>query len=128
MDRQSFLTLTTSSQWILFIALALIIYSWIDKKIKFQVSGQIVFVALAVYAIWIIVSKQIIVPEVAAGIPAPPEARALTFFSGLIACGIFAAIGLLLNFLKSTYAKIPNLILVPFGIFLFFMVYQLQRI
>ncbi|WP_163707807.1 hypothetical protein [Mangrovibacterium lignilyticum] len=128
MDRQIFLGITTSAQWILFLALSLIIYSWIDRKKWLQLTGQGLFVALALFAVWVMNSGIITVPEVGDGISAPAEARALTFFLGLSILGVVAVIGLVLNYLKSSARKIPNLILVPVGIFLFFMVYQLQRL
>lgn len=127
MDRQVFLAITSSAQWALFLALAFIIYSWIERKRWIQVTGQGLFVALALYAVWVLTSGVIVVPAVPEGAASPSEARALTFFFGLSILGIVAAIGLVLNYLKSTLAKIPNLILVPVGILLFFMVYHLQR-
>ncbi|RKD86441.1 hypothetical protein [Mangrovibacterium diazotrophicum] len=127
MDRQVFLAITSSAQWALFLALALIIYSWIERKRWIQFTGQGLFVALALYSVWVLTSGMIVVPEVPEGAVPPSEARALTFFFGLSILGIVAAIGLVLNYLKSTLSKIPNLILVPIGILLFFMVYHLQR-
>ncbi|PTN10077.1 hypothetical protein [Mangrovibacterium marinum] len=128
MDRQLFLTLTTSSQWALFLALAAIIFSWIEKKRWMQLAGQALFVVLAIFSFWVMKTDIILVPEATAGVPAPPEAQALRFFLGLTICGGIALIGLVLNGIKSSFAKIPNLILVPFGLMLFFMVYNLQRL
>jgi len=128
MSRQLFLGITTSAQWVLFFALAFIIYSWIERKKWIEVTGQGLFVALALFSVWVMTSNVIIVPEIAEGEGAPPEARALTFFFGLSILGIIAVIGLVLNYLKSSLSKIPNLILVPVGILLFFMVYHLQRL
>jgi hypothetical protein len=128
MDRQLFLTLTTSSQWTLFLALAAIIFSWIERKKWIQIAGQALFVILALFSLWVITSGIIPVPPMAPEAPAPPEARALTFFSGLSICGAVAATGLILHAVKSSWVKIPNLILVPVGLMLFFMVYNLQRL
>ena len=128
MDRHLFLTLTTSAQWTLFLALCLLIYSWIERKKWLQLGGHLLFVVLAFFSLWVINSGLIIVPPVAEGAVPPAEARAMSFFLGLSLCGIIAAIGLLLSYLKSTFAKIPILILVPVGLMLFFMVYQLQRL
>lgn len=127
MDRQLFLTLTTSAQWLLFISLALLIYSWVDKKRWIQLAGLSCFVALAIYSAWVMLSGIIVVPPVEAGAPAPHEAKALTFFLGLVGCGALAIIGLVLNFAKPQFAKIPTLLLVPAALMLFFMVYHLQR-
>ncbi len=127
MDRQLFLSLTSGAQWALFFALALIIYSWIDRKKWYQLSGQILFVALAIFSLWVMKSGIIIVPEGADGQNVPAEAKALTFFLGLSILGSVALIGIMLHIAKSSLSKIPNLILVPVGMLLFFMVYQLQR-
>lgn len=127
MDRQLFLTLTTSAQWLLFISLALLIYSWVDKKRWIQLAGLGCFVALAIYSAWVMLSGIIVVPPVEAGAPAPHEAKALTFFLGLVGCGALAIIGLVLNFAKPQFAKIPTFLLVPAALMLFFMVYHLQR-
>lgn len=128
MDRQLFLTLTTSSQWTLFLALAAIIFSWIERKKWMQIAGQSLFVILALFSLWVMNSGIIIVPEVAADAAAPPEARALSFFLGLSICGAIALIGLILHLIKSSWVKVPNLVLVPVGLMLFFMVYNLQRL
>lgn len=127
MDRQLFLTLTQSAQWLLFISLALLIYSWVEKKRWVQITGFSLFIALAIYAAYVMLSGIIVVPSVAADAPVPHEAKALSFFLGLIGCGVFAIVGLILQLKKSQFAKIPTLIIVPIALALFFMVYHLQR-
>jgi len=128
MDRQAFLTLTSSSQWLLFLALAMIIFSWVERKKWAQITGQAVFVALAIFAVWVLQSGQIEVPATTGAETVSAEIRAITFFKGLAFCGVVAAIGLILHGKKSTLAKIPNLILIPVALLLFFMVYSLQRL
>ncbi|MGQ7869396.1 hypothetical protein [Sunxiuqinia sp. sy24] len=128
MDRQAFLTLTTSSQWVLFLAIGLIIYSWIEKRRLFLQLGQGTFLVLALFALWVIVSGQLAVPEVEQGQAPPVEAKALAFFSGLEVTGAIAVLAFVLGRFQSSWAKTANLLLVAVGVALFFMVYQLQRI
>lgn len=127
MDRQAFLTLTTSSQWILFIGIGLIIYSWIEKKRLIQQLGQATFVLLALFALWVLVSGQIIVPEVVSSNVVPVEAKALTYFSGLLVTGLIGVVAFVLGRIESSWAKFGNMVLVAVGLSLFLMVYQLQR-
>ncbi|WP_159519215.1 hypothetical protein [Sunxiuqinia indica] len=128
MDRQAFLTLTSTSQWILFLGIGLIIYSWTKKKQLFQQLGQGTFVVLALFALWVILGDQITVPEITNGQEPPVEAKALTYFSGLVIAGVIAIVGFVLGLKKSSWAKFPNLFLVGGGLALFFMVYELQRL
>jgi hypothetical protein len=128
MERQAFLTLTTSSQWVLFLAIGLIIYSWVDKKIMFQQLGQVVFTLLGIFALWVVLSHQIRIPEVAKGAKPPVEAMALSYFSGLIGTGVIGLFAFIMGLVKSSWAKFINIILIPVALSLFFMVYQLQRV
>lgn len=129
MERQAFLTLISSSQWLLFLAIGLIIFSWVEKKLLYQQLGQAAFFLLGIFAAWVVLTHQIVVPEVAKGADPPKEAIAMTFFTGLIGTG---AIGLVAFFMslkkKLTWTKYINMVLVAVGVSLFFMVYQLQQI
>ncbi|MGV8095037.1 MAG: hypothetical protein AB2L24_24550 [Mangrovibacterium sp.] len=127
MDRHTFLTWTTSSQWILFFAVILIIFSWVEKKKNIQLAGQILFFLLGAFSFWIIFSKQITVPEVLQGQDTPVEAKALTYFSGLILTGTLGLTAFLLGWRNSKWVKPVNIILVITALVLFFMVYHLQQ-
>lgn len=127
MDRQTFLTLTTSSQWALFIATALIIYSWVERKKMIEQAGQLLFVVLGIFSLWVLLNGQIIVPDVLPDQAAPAEAKALTFFSGLVITAALGFVGFIASFLKPSWSKIFNILLVPVALSMFFMVYQLQR-
>lgn len=128
MDRQAFLTLTTSSQWVLFLAIGLIIYSWIEKKKIIMQLGQGAFVLLGIFALWIILGDRIIIPEMTEEYVVPVEAKALSYFSGLVVTGALGLVALILGKFNLSWGKYANMILVPVGLALFFMVYQLQRI
>ena len=127
MDRHTFLAWTSGSQWMLFLAVILIIVSWAERKKGIQAAGQILFFLLGLFSFWIILSKQIVVPEVLQGQGSPAEAKALTYFSGLLAAGIMGLTAFLLGWRRSKWAKPVNIVLVAAGLLLFFMVYHLQR-
>jgi len=128
MERQTFLSLTTTSQWILFSAMALVIFSWAERKKVVQQAGQLLFFMLGIFSLWIILSGKIIVPHNLPGQPAPLEARMLTYFSGLIITSFLGLVGFILNWRQSSWTKFINLILMPVALFLFFMVYHLQQL
>ena len=128
MDRQAFLALTSGAQWALFLAVGLIIFSWIERRKIIQQAGHLLFFFLGIFSLWVIFSHQIAVPEVLPNQPAPAEARALTFFSGLLVTACLGLVGFILGLVKSSWAKVVNLVLVPVALFLFFMVYHLQRL
>jgi len=127
MDRHTFLTWTTGSQWILFLAVILIIFSWAERKKRIQQAGQVLFFLLGIFSLWILASRQIVVPDVLQGQAPPVEAKALTYFFGLMVTGVLGMTGFFLGWRQSTWVKPVNIILVVTALFLFFMVYKLQR-
>ena len=127
MDRQDFLNLTTSSQWILFLAIALIILSWVEKKIIYQQGGQLLLLLLGLFSSWIIASRQIVATEIITGQVVSTETQALSYFHWLLVTGILGLLGFVLSFTKPSWAKIPTIIAIPISLILFFMVYQIQR-
>jgi hypothetical protein len=127
MDRQTFLALTSSSQWVLFLAIGLIIFSWVEKKKFIQQSGQLTFFLLGIFALWVILTKQIVVPEMLPGAPVPAEAKAITYFMGLMVTGIIGLLTFVLSLVKPTWTRFAHIVLVPSGLALFFMVYELQK-
>ena len=129
MERQAFLTLTTSSQWLLFLAIGLIIFSWVEKKLLYQLLGQAAFFLLGAFAVWVLASHRIIVPELPKGADPSAEAIAITYFKGLVGTGAAGLLAFIIAMLKKlTAAKIINMILIAVGVSLFFMVYQLQQL
>ncbi|MDD4189951.1 MAG: hypothetical protein PHI28_01350 [Mangrovibacterium sp.] len=127
MDRHAFLAWTSGSQWILFLAMILIIFSWVEQKKGVQPAGHILFVLLGIFSLWMILSGQIAVPKVPNGQIPSAEVKALTYFSGLVITGAMGLAALLLKWCGSKWVKLVNGLLVAFALLLFFMVYQLQR-
>ena len=128
MDRQLFLTLTSSSQWLLFLAIGLIIFSWIEKKQVIRQSGQLAFGILGVFALWVVLSGKVVVPETLPGASVPVEARAMIYFSGLVLTGALGLFAFLLGRTGISLGKYLNMLLVAIGLALFFMVNHLQRL
>ncbi|MEL7589624.1 MAG: hypothetical protein AAGU19_23115 [Prolixibacteraceae bacterium] len=127
MDRHLFLAWTTSTQWTLFFAMVMIIISWVDRKKKVRQAGQILFFLLGIFSLWILLSKQIVVPEVQSGLPLP-EAKALTYFRGLVITGVTGLGGFLLGLTKPRWEKFADIVLIVAALMLFFMVYNLQQL
>ena len=128
MERQAFLTITSSSQWMLFLAIGLIIFSWIEKKKLLQQTGQAAFVLLGFFAVWVIASHQIVAPEIPAGGKPTTESIAISYFTALIGAGSLGLVAFATSFFKPVWSKYITMVLVAVGLSLFFMVYQLQQI
>jgi hypothetical protein len=127
MDRHTFLTWTSGSQWILFVAVILIVFSWIEHKKGLQQAGQILFFLLGTISLWIILSGQIVLPETVPGTKVPVEAKALTYFSGLVMNGILGLAAFVLGWKNRWLVKPLNILLVVTSLVLFFMVYHLLQ-
>lgn len=55
-------TIITIPQWAIFTAITVIIYGWVERKKAFGMVGSAVFVALGIYAAWVIYAG-LLVPE-----------------------------------------------------------------
>ena len=128
MDRHSFLLLTMSSQWILFFAMILIFYSWAEHKEKIRWVGDGLFFLLGVFSAWVLITHQVKVPVVSEGMIAPPEVRAIVYFSGLTILSVVGLIAFVIRKKKKIWQNIIHTILLLGGLAMFFMVYQLQRV
>jgi len=128
MDRQSFLLLTTSSQWFLFFAMILIFYSWTENKEKIRWVGDGLFFLLGIFSSWVLITHQIKVPVFSEGMIAPPEAKAIVYFSGLTILAVVGLIAFVMRNKKKVWQNVIHIILLLGGLAMFFMVYQLQRV
>jgi hypothetical protein len=86
----NYLLLTSLSQWGLFLGIGLICYAGIEKKFNLLMAGQSVFIALSLFALWILLSHQIVVPEFT-GDQLPKEARTVSYFVTLSGVGLFCS-------------------------------------
>jgi len=128
MDRLSFLLLTTSSQWILFFAMILILYSWAEHKEKIRWVGDGLFFLLGVFSSWVLITGQIKVSVVPGEMTASPEAKAIVYFIGLLFLAVLGLIAFLIRKKKKIWQDTIHTILLLGGLAMFFMVYQLQRL
>lgn len=99
MGSESFLGYISTSQYSLFFGVALIIFGWMEKKDKLELSGQAIFVLLGVFAAWIVSTHHIEVTE--QNIESlSKSARTLLFFKLCIGFGGLNLITIILGLLK----------------------------
>lgn len=95
--------LYTFPQWIVFAALFMIIYGWVEHKKVFRLSGEAIFIMLGIFALVVILGDYLaagnfLTPEEVAAEElndeilneAPIEARLLPAYWGFLAAGILA--------------------------------------
>ncbi|MDP2890695.1 MAG: hypothetical protein Q8P34_17240 [Bacteroidota bacterium] len=121
------LSLTSISQWGLFLGIALIIFGWIEKREKLILAGQLVFIFLGIMAAWIILNNQIYVPEITDN-NIPKQLKVLAYFKGVTAFIVLTVISILLKLFKLRFHKVSVFILLFFALVLFFMVFNIQQI
>ena len=126
MISNSLLTLTSISQWGLFLGIASILFGWVEKRETFVLIGQVVFLIIGLMAAWILLTDQIIIPEMTNGI-IPKQVKVLSYFKGVAFFSGYAIVCLLLKFIKFRYQKISLYILLFFAMMLFFMVFNIQQ-
>ena len=126
MVSNSLLGLTSVSQWALFVGIALILFGWIEKKEKFVLAGQLIFLALGGLAIWILLTGGIFVPKTD-GNTIPKELKVLAYFKGIVIFTGFVAVSLLLKLFNLRFQKSSVYLLIFFALLLFFMVFNIQQ-
>lgn len=120
------LTFTSTTQWGLFLGVALIIFGWVEKKPSFADYGRYAFILLGIYALWIIYSGQITVPPPVDG-QLSKEAQILAFFKGIVVLGGLSVIATALKLFKIKYHQFVTIGLILWALFQFFIVYRLQQ-
>ncbi len=120
------LSLTSVSQWALFLGIASILFGWIEKRDRFIFAGQMAFLIIGFMAVWIILTNQIFVPETTNG-QIPKQLKVLAYFKGVSAFMIITIISILLKLFKLRFQKASLIILMLFALFLFFMVFNIQQ-
>jgi len=125
MISNSLLSLTSFSQWGLFIGIAFILFGWVEKREKFILSGQLAFLLIGFLTLWILLTDQIIVPDTHGIIT--KQAKVLAYFRGMALFSVFNVIALLLNLYKLRFHKASLYLLLFFALMLFFMVFNIQQ-
>ena len=126
MQSNSLLGLTSISQWALFLGIAAIIFGWIEKKEKFVLVGQFVFLLLGFLAFYILLTHEITVPQIN-GNNIPKELKALAFFKSVALFTGLVVLSLILKLFKLRIQKYSVYLLVFFALMLFFMVFNIQQ-
>jgi len=121
------LSLTSISQWGLFLGIVFIIYGWLEKKDKLIITGQLIFLLIGFLATWILLTDQIYITETPNGIISK-QAKLLAFFRGYLWFSTLNINSLLQKQFKLHYQKTIVVILLLFALLLFFMVYSIQQI
>ena len=126
MQSNSLLGLTSISQWALFLGIAAIIFGWIEKKEKFVLVGQFIFLLLGFLAFYILLTHEITVPQIN-GDSIPKEMKVLAFFKGVALFTGLVVLSLILKLFKLRIQKYSVYLLVFFALMLFFMVFNIQQ-
>jgi len=126
MISNSMLSLTSISQWGLFLGIASILFGWIEKRERYIVVGQMSFILIGFLAVWILLTNLIYVPEITNG-TIPKQLRVLAFFKGVALFMGLTVVSLLLKFFKLRFQKASLIILLFFALVLFFMVFNIQQ-
>lgn len=122
----SLLGLTSISQWALFLGIAFILFGWIEKRGKFVLAGQLVFLLLGFLALYILLTDGIFVP-LTDGNHIPKELKVLAYFKWIAVFTGLNVVSLLLKLLNPRLQKISIYLLVLFALMLFFMVFSIQQ-
>lgn len=118
--------LASISQWTLFLGIGLILFSWIDKKEKLAIAGQVIFLILGLLSLWVLLTNTIVVPEII-GNTIPKEVKILSYFKLAALFAGFNLISLFLNLFKVRFHKFSLYLVVFVGLMLFFMVFGILQ-
>ncbi|HAQ19306.1 MAG TPA: hypothetical protein DCR40_08765 [Prolixibacteraceae bacterium] len=123
----SLLGLSGISQMLLFLGIGLILFGWIEKKDKLILGGQIMFLILGFFALWILLSHTITIPQTISD-KISKESRIIGFFrSSLLLMGI-TVVSFLMSLFKLRFQKVSVSIVLIIALMLFFMIVSIQQI
>lgn len=126
MGSESFLGYISTAQYSLFFGVALVIFGWMEKKDKLELSGQAIFVLLGVLAAWIVSTHHIEVTEQNIE-NLSKSVKALLFFKLCIGFGGLSLITIILGLLKNKLYKSALVITSVIALALFFMVLNILQ-
>ena len=118
--------ITTVSQYSLFLGIGLIFFSWIEKKEKLELAGQLIFVLLGLLSLWVIFTNDVVITAVNES-PLSKELKILSYFKLLALFSGFSLISLLLNILKLRLRRLTAYLDVFVGLMLFFMAFGILQ-
>ena len=126
MNSISLLGLTSISQWTLFAGIALILFGFIEKRENLLLGGQVIFLLLGFFAVYVLLKNVIVVPELDQN-TVPKELKILTFYKEIVLFTGLTLISLILKLFKLRFQKTSLYILVFFALMLFFIVFGIQQ-
>lgn len=116
----------STAQYSLFFGVGLVIFGWMEKKDKLELSGQAVFVLLGVLAAWIVSTNHIEVSNQNIENLSKPV-RALLFFKLCIGLGGLSLATIALGLLKNKLYKAGLVVSSVIALALFFMVLSILQ-
>jgi len=126
MNSISLLVLTSISQLTLFAGIALILFGFIEKRENLLLGGQVIFLLLGFFAVYVLLKNVIVVPELDQN-TVPKELKILTFYKEIVLFTGLTLISLILKLFKLRFQKTSLYILVFFALMLFFIVFGIQQ-
>jgi len=126
MFSNSLVAIASISQWALFLGIVSILFGWIEKKEKFVLTGQIIFLLLGFFSLYILLADVILVPQFSGNI-LPKELKILAFLKGVALFTGLVVISLLLKLFKLRFRQVSVYMVIFFALFLFFMVFNIQQ-
>lgn len=117
---------STISQWVLFLGISLMLFGWFERKDKVLLYGQIIFLILGGFALWIVCSGQINIPPIS-DTKLSKEMKILGFFQGILLLVVIDLIALALKIFKLRFQKACNMIVILLAMMLFFMVFNILQ-
>ncbi len=122
----STLTLTSISQWALFLGIGFLIFGLVEKREKFVIAGQVAFLMLGIAAVFIVITGSIQIPETTSG-EIPKEVKVLAYLKAVILFASFVTLSLLMKIAKIRFQNYTVYLSLLFALMLFFWVFNLQQ-
>jgi len=116
---------TSISQWLLFLGIGLILFGIIEKRDSYILAGQILFIGLGLFALWILFPNDSLQNENLVRIP--KEIKSLAFFKGAIYFMVLTILILMQKLLKLPYQKTSLYLQIFFALLLFFMLFNIVQ-
>ena len=111
---------------LLFLGIGLIIFGWIEKKEKLVLGGQIIFLILGLFALWVILSHTITISQ-PIGDNISKESRIIGFFRGTLLLMGITLVSLLMGLFKLRFQKVSVSIVLFIALMLFFMIFSIRQ-
>lgn len=122
----SLLSLTTISQYALFLGIVLVLFGWFEKKERLAFAGQVIFILLGVFSLWILTNSPQTTPEINENLISK-DVKIVSYMKLAVWFSAFNIISLILCLLKSRFYKASLFVAVVAGLALFFIVFNIMQ-